>query len=92
MKTFEQEYQALLDWVKKTRAEADEEIKNLPKIEGYDDRAAPILYKVNQERNRRLRALKKKYGKEITTANESEPITESVKKGRTFRQVVQPPV
>jgi hypothetical protein len=91
MKTYEQEYQKLTRWARKARAEADEKIKNLSDQDrGYDDRAAPILYKVNQDRNRRLRELKKKYGREAEITAQ-EPETEPVTKARNFSQLVRHP-
>jgi len=85
MKTFEQEYKKLVDWSKKANAEADKKVNNLPERGGYDE--TNIRLKVSREWNRRLMELKKKYGIETAT-QEKEPVG----KGRTFEQVIQPPV
>ena len=61
MKTYEEERSELSDWLKKANAEADEEVNNLPKIGGHDDRETPIRLKVSREWNRRLGELKEKY-------------------------------
>ena len=61
MKTFESEYKELIEWMKKADAEADDEVNNLPKIGGHDDRETPIRLKVSSEWNRRLGELKEKY-------------------------------
>jgi len=61
MKTFDEEYKKLVDWMRKADAEVDEEVNNLPKIGGHDDRETPIRLKVSREWNRRLRELKEKY-------------------------------
>ena len=70
MKTFEEEYAELVAWCKEAYAEADKKIAELPHMGGHDDRDIIFTRPVTQEWNKRLRELKKKYGKE-TTAQET---------------------
>ena len=85
MKTFDSEFAELADWIRQKNKEQFEIEKNDTGLtQGYD---SPLDYerrKVVEEYNRRLGELKKKYGKE-------EP-AEPVGKGRTFGQIVNPPI
>ena len=68
--TFESEYAMLTEWFLKAVAEADEKVKQLPYSGGLDSRASRITHPVHQERNRRLVALKVKYGKPLDKKEE----------------------
>ena len=63
MKTYEEEYKGLVAWCRQANEEAEKEIAQLPKMDGYDDRATAITLKVDREWGRRLRELNDKYGK-----------------------------
>jgi len=66
MKTFEDECKDLAEWFKRAMEEADEIVKKLPPLRGYDDRAQYIINPVWHERNRRLVQLKIKYNIELS--------------------------
>jgi len=66
MKTFEQEYAQLVDWMRIKNKEHDEAIDNHV-FTGHDGILVYERAQVVKEYNRRLTALKKKYGKDTGT-------------------------
>jgi len=64
MKTFEQEYKELINWMKKKNQEYDKAIDN-DTTGGRDGELVYQRTQVVNEYNKRLLELKKKYGKDI---------------------------
>ena len=88
MKTYREECQKLLDWATAEDAKIDADLE----ASGFMGRDGPErekYKKVSKEYYKRLSELKKKYGIETAT-QEKEPVTAA--KGRTFGQIIQPPV
>ena len=67
MKTFEREYAQLVDWMRKKNKEHDEAIDKDTTNNGHDGILVYERAQVVKEYNRRLIALKKKYGKDTGT-------------------------
>ena len=70
MKTFEQEYNELINWMKKKNQE-DSEARNKDTVIGKDGELTYARQQVVKEYNRRLVALMKKYGKETTPSKDA---------------------
>ena len=68
MKTFEQEYKELINWMKKKNQEYDEAIDK-DTTGGRDGELVYQRAQVVKEYNKRLLALKKKYGKNAESIN-----------------------
>jgi len=88
MKTYREECQKLLDWATAEDRKIHEEVE-ASGFRGHDGPGAAKHKEISKEYYRRLSELKKKYGIETAT-QEKEPVTAT--KGRTFGQVIQPPV